>query len=189
MKHASRARVQRRYRGTANLAAPATSSHSSADSVNRASLPHMAADVTQRAQRQSRPLEGQTSWDIETRCCLVHGRASLILFVVAAYGALDAYRFGEWRQLLISLALAPAFAAGALLMLRFAAQLSIANPWGGLSLGPGWNAPLRPRRPEFASKTRRRRLTYRRRRRPAPADRRGASVRHWQRDPIGAIRR
>lgn len=67
-----------------------------------------------------------------------------ILFVVAAYGALDAYRFGEWRQLLISLALAPAFAAGALLMLRFAAQLSIANPWGGLSLGPGWECSVAP---------------------------------------------
>jgi len=67
-----------------------------------------------------------------------------VLCAVAAYSAFDAYRFRQWRQSLIWLALVPVFAAGALLTLHFAAPFSIANPWGGVSLGPGWECSVAP---------------------------------------------
>jgi len=67
-----------------------------------------------------------------------------LLCAGAAYNAFDAFRFREWRRLFIWLALAPVFAVGSLVTLHFAAPISIGNPWGGVSLGPGWECSAAP---------------------------------------------
>jgi hypothetical protein len=74
--------------------------------------------------------------------------AAVVFFAVlcagAAYNAFDAYRLRERRRSLRWLALVPVFGAVALLTLRVANTLSMGNPWGGVSLGTGWECSVAP---------------------------------------------
>jgi NO-binding membrane sensor protein with MHYT domain len=67
-----------------------------------------------------------------------------LLCACAAYNAFDAYRLRERRRSLRWLALTPVFAGLALATFHFANTLSMGSPWGGISLGTGWECSVAP---------------------------------------------